>query len=135
MVRPLLCALGLLASSVALAQRAPLAPGVDTPRVDAMMASDGTWLLTVYPPLDWVGAEVEVAGAGGVDVGPASHDQPVQVHGWSSKTGPMSVVLRVATPEKVGITWEFEVSPTMVPSRAPELQRVKAEGKKRWWRK
>lgn len=135
MVRALLFGAVLLAPSVALAEHPPLAPGVDTPRVDAMMASDGTWLLTVYPPLDWLGAEVEVQGSGGVDVGPATHDQAVQVQGWSSKAGPMQVVLRVATPEQVGITWEFEVAPTMVPSRAPEMQRVRAEGKRRWWRK
>ncbi len=135
MVRPLILASALLAPQVSAAAHDPLAPGVDVPRVEAMMASDGTWLLTVYPPLDWVGAEVEVQGAGGVDVGPAGRDQPIQVHGWSSKTGNMAVVLRVATPEKVGIIWEFDVAPTMVPSRAPELQRARDEGRKRWWRK
>lgn len=135
MVRALLFGLALLTPQMALAEHPPLAPGVDVPRVDAMMASDGTWLLTVYPPLDWIGAEVEVQGSGGVDVGPAVHDQAVQVHGWSSKAGPMRVTLRVATPEKVGIIWEFDVAPTMVPARAPEMQRVRAESKRRWWRK
>lgn len=134
MLRPLVLALA-LAPTASAAEREPLAPGVDSPRVEAMMASDGTWLLTVYPPLDWLGAEVEVKGAGGVDLGPAARDEAVQVHGWSAKTGNLAVVLRVATPEKVGITWEFDVAPTMVPSRAPELQRARSEGRRRWWRK
>lgn len=134
MLRPLVLALA-LAPTASAAEREPLAPGVDSPRVEAMMASDGTWLLTVYPPLDWLGAEVEVKGAGGVDLGPAARDEAVQVQGWSAKTGNLAVVLRVATPEKVGITWEFDVAPTMVPSRAPELQRARSEGRRRWWRK
>ncbi len=110
---------------------AELPPMPDVPRAEAIRAPDGTFVITLYPPLDWIAAEVEVKGGDGVDLGAAKVDQPVQVRGATSRKGALAVTLRIATPQKIGITWEFDVEPIAVPSRAPELQRAEGARKRR----
>lgn len=121
--------LGLLAAADGFAGSLDHVP--DLPRAEAIRASDGTYVLTLYPPTAWIGAEVDVKGTDAVDLGPATPGRPVQVRGYTSRKGALQVTLRIATPEKVGITWEFEVEPTLVPARAPELERSPAPAKRR----
>ena len=117
----------LCSGAPARAQDAPADPSADVPRVDALRSPDGSYTLTLYPPFSWIGAEVEVSGTDGVDLGAAGEGEPVSVSGWTGKKGPLDITLRVATPRNVGVTWEFLVDPTSVPERPPTLKR--AEGK------
>lgn len=103
----------------------------DLPRVEALQSPDGSYTLTFYPPFSWTGAEVEVKGTDGVDLGPAAEGEAVQVNGWVSRKGPLNITLRVATPQKVGVTWQFWVDPTSVPARPPVYKRVEPSGKRR----
>lgn len=99
------------------------AGGADVPRAEAIRSSDGSYTLTLVAPLAWTAAEVQVAGTDAVDLGPATADQEVRVSGWTSKSGPLFVTLRVATPERVGVTWQFWVDAQLVPGRSPALER------------
>ena len=126
---PLLAALYALAPAPARALDLDAVPSI--PRAEAMRSPDGSFLLTIYAPVDWIAAEVEVKGGDGVDLGAASLDQPVQVRGATSRKGNLDITLSVATREKVGITWEFDVAPTAVPSRSPELHRADTPRKKK----
>ncbi len=125
----LMLGVGLLFTRVGVAAELPPLP--QTPRAEAIRSPDGAFVLTLYPPLDWIAAEVEVKGGDGVDLGSAKTDQPVHVRGVSSRKGPLLVTLRIATPQKIGITWEFDVEPTAVPARAPDLIRGESKAKRR----
>lgn len=128
LARLLLCLAALAPARAALAQG--LAGVPDLPRAEAIRSPDGSFVLTIYPPTAWIGAEVEVKGGDGVDLGAATPDAPVQVRGFTSRAGPLDITLRIATPEKVGITWEFDLVPTPVPSKSPELRRGETKKKR-----
>lgn len=125
---PLLALIGALYAAPAPALDLDAVPNV--PRAEALRSPDGSFLLTIYAPVDWIAAEVEVRGGDGVDLGAAALDQAVQVRGATSRKGNLDITLSVATKEKVGITWEFDVAPTAVPSRSPELRRADTPRKK-----
>lgn len=109
------------------APASPVAPrvgGPDIPQAEALRSSDGNFTLVVVAPVAWTAAEVQVAGTDAVDLGPAALADEVRVSGWTSKSGPLYVTLRVATPERVGVTWQFWVDAQHVPSRSPALERT-----------
>lgn len=129
LTRLALLAATLLGSGAIRAAELPSMP--DVPRAEAVRSPDGSFVITLYPPLDWIAAEVEVKGGDGVDLGAAKLNQPVRVRGVSSRKGPLLITLRVATPQRIGVTWEFEVEPTAVPSQTPELKRGEPARKRR----
>ena len=94
------------------------------PTATATIAPDGAYTLILHPPVSWSEAEVSVAGAHAVDLGPADVGEPVQLEGSLSTPGVLWVTLQATTAESEGTTWVFAVDPEFIPMASPELRRL-----------
>lgn len=118
--------LGLLLISIVARAAAP------APEVEAMVSTDGAYVVRLSPAQPWLAAEVTVSGAVSEDVGAQEAGGAFSVEGDLPEPGTMWITVSAALSDTHGASWVFSVEPQVVPMQSPKMTRMAVRsGKKR----